>query len=167
MCRLRESSWGGHPSHRRSRRRGQVDGRSLQCRAWWEGWLPQRGIQTQIWSSVLGAGPGRTTSARWGVPSPSLSRWSRALVPKRCAAACWCAVRQVRVCRRILWQPYIMHHIMVLRESTLDSACTVTTDYINFCVESIIPTKTVKVYPNNKTYITKDIKQIMNETIGF
>lgn len=33
---------------------------------------------------------------------------------------------------------------------------------INFCEQSIIPTKTVKVYPNNKTYITKDIKQVMN-----
>lgn len=45
----------------------------------------------------------------------------------------------------------------------LDSACTVTTDYINFCVESTIPTKTVTVYPNNKTYTTKDIKLIMNK----
>ena len=51
----------------------------------------------------------------------------------------------------------------MLRESTLDSACTVTTDYINVCVESIIPTKTVRVYLNNKTYVTKDIKQIINE----
>ncbi len=51
----------------------------------------------------------------------------------------------------------------VLREGTLDSACTVTTDYKNFCVESIIPTKTVKVYPINKVYITKDIKQSLNQ----
>lgn len=50
----------------------------------------------------------------------------------------------------------------VLREGTLDEICTVTTDYINFCVQSVIPTKTIKVYPNNKTYITKDIKQTMN-----
>lgn len=44
----------------------------------------------------------------------------------------------------------------------MDEICTVTTDYINFCVQSVIPTKTIKVYPNNKTYITKDIKQTMN-----
>lgn len=35
----------------------------------------------------------------------------------------------------------------VLREDNLDSACTVTTDYINFCVESIIPTKLSKCTP--------------------
>ena len=50
----------------------------------------------------------------------------------------------------------------VLMGDTLEETCTVTTDYINFCVQSIIPTKTVKVYPNNKTYVTKDIKQLMN-----
>lgn len=50
----------------------------------------------------------------------------------------------------------------VLRGETLEETCTVTTDYINFCVQSIIPTKMVKVYPNNKMYVTKDIKQVIN-----
>lgn len=36
-----------------------------------------------------------------------------------------------------------------LRKGTLDSACKVITDYIHVCVESILLTKTVKVYPNN------------------
>ena len=51
-------------------------------------------------------------------------------------------------------------------EGTLGATCTVTTDYINFCVQSIIPTKTVKAYPNNKTYITKDINQTMYQSWG-
>jgi hypothetical protein len=34
--------------------------------------------------------------------------------------------------------------------------------YINFCVESIIPLKTVKVYPNNKPWITKAVKDVIN-----
>lgn len=51
----------------------------------------------------------------------------------------------------------------VLNDGSLISACTPTTDYIHFYMESTIPTKTIKMYPNNKTYITKDIKFIMNE----
>ncbi|GFS04568.1 hypothetical protein ElyMa_004660400, partial [Elysia marginata] len=34
--------------------------------------------------------------------------------------------------------------------------------YINFCIETAIPTKTIKVYSNNKPWVTKDIKQILN-----
>ncbi|GFR71213.1 reverse transcriptase [Elysia marginata] len=34
--------------------------------------------------------------------------------------------------------------------------------YINFCIETAIPTKTIKVFSNNKPWVTKDIKQILN-----
>ena len=34
--------------------------------------------------------------------------------------------------------------------------------YINFCVESIVPNKTVEIYPNNKPWVTKHIKDILN-----
>ena len=33
--------------------------------------------------------------------------------------------------------------------------------YINFCVETCIPTITVTVYPNNKPRITKQIKDVI------
>ena len=33
--------------------------------------------------------------------------------------------------------------------------------YINFCVETIVPEKTVKVYPNNKPWITKAVKDVI------
>ena len=37
------------------------------------------------------------------------------------------------------------------------------TDYINFCVDGIVPAETVCCYPNNKPWVTKDIKAILNE----
>jgi len=36
------------------------------------------------------------------------------------------------------------------------------TDYINFSVENIIPTRTVKCFPNNKPWITSDLKKLLN-----
>ncbi len=38
------------------------------------------------------------------------------------------------------------------------SAAESITDYISFCVDSIIAQKTVKRYPNNKPYITEGIR---------
>ena len=35
-------------------------------------------------------------------------------------------------------------------------------DYINFCVESTVPKKTTKIFPNNKPWITKRVKEIIN-----
>lgn len=35
--------------------------------------------------------------------------------------------------------------------------------YISFCVDSIIPSKTVTIYPNNKPWITKELKEILNK----
>ena len=35
------------------------------------------------------------------------------------------------------------------------------TSYLQFCTESFIPTKTVKVYSNKKPWITKDLKQAL------
>lgn len=36
------------------------------------------------------------------------------------------------------------------------------TGYINFCVDSIVPNKMVKCYPNNKPWVTKEIKSLLN-----
>jgi len=36
------------------------------------------------------------------------------------------------------------------------------TDYINFCVDCIVPAWTVTCYSNNKPWITKDIKAVLN-----
>lgn len=44
----------------------------------------------------------------------------------------------------------------------LNKISSVITDYIGFCVQSVIPTKEIQIYPNNKMYITKDVKHVMN-----
>ncbi|XP_049889997.1 uncharacterized protein LOC126383511 [Epinephelus moara] len=36
------------------------------------------------------------------------------------------------------------------------------TDYLSFCVDSTVPARTVHCYPNNKPWVTKDIKAILN-----
>ena len=46
---------------------------------------------------------------------------------------------------------------------TTDVSVDVISEYINFCVDSIVPTKTVKSYPNNTPWITKDIKGKINQ----
>ena len=37
------------------------------------------------------------------------------------------------------------------------------TVYINFCVDGIVPARTVRCYPNNKPWVTKDIKAVLNQ----
>lgn len=37
------------------------------------------------------------------------------------------------------------------------------TSYISFCEDNIIPSKTVTIYPNNKPWITKELKEILNK----
>ena len=39
-------------------------------------------------------------------------------------------------------------------------------DYINFCVDSVIPCKEIKIFANNKPWITKKVKQIINRKKG-
>ena len=48
------------------------------------------------------------------------------------------------------------------REDT-DGLTECITDYINFCVDCNVPAQTVTCYANNKPWITKDIKIILNE----
>ena len=42
---------------------------------------------------------------------------------------------------------------------SIDSATGVISDYINFCVDSIVPSKCIKSFPNNKPWISKDIRE--------
>lgn len=50
----------------------------------------------------------------------------------------------------------------IFREDSLDEMTRVTNDYINFCVQLVVPTKEIKIYPNNKSYVTRDIKKVIN-----
>ena len=44
----------------------------------------------------------------------------------------------------------------------LDDTVEATTDYINFSVDTIIPKKKIKVFPNNKPYLTKPLQTRRN-----
>lgn len=46
-----------------------------------------------------------------------------------------------------------------LNDADMDSATESITDYINFCIDAVIPSKTVRRYPNNKPYFNSDIKE--------
>lgn len=35
--------------------------------------------------------------------------------------------------------------------------------YISFCLDLIVPQKTIKIFPNNKPWMTKSVKSVLNE----
>ena len=41
---------------------------------------------------------------------------------------------------------------------SLDETAMVTNDHIHFCVQSVIPSKIINIYPNNKKFESKDMK---------
>ncbi|KAI5086634.1 hypothetical protein C0J45_23309 [Silurus meridionalis] len=45
----------------------------------------------------------------------------------------------------------------------IDSLTDCITDYINFCVENTVPTRTVRCFPNNKPWINPDMKTLLKE----
>merc|ERR1719239_876844 len=47
--------------------------------------------------------------------------------------------------------------------SSLDELNDVISNYILFCEQLCVSTKTVKCFPNNKPWVTKDVKEIINE----
>ena len=44
----------------------------------------------------------------------------------------------------------------------LDSLTVTVSDYINFCLDTVIPEQKVKVFAHNKPWITSDIKEVLN-----
>ena len=44
----------------------------------------------------------------------------------------------------------------------VDSMTTCVTDYINFCVNNTVPVKRVRCFPNNKPWVTPDLKNLLN-----
>lgn len=47
--------------------------------------------------------------------------------------------------------------------SSLEEATEVVTHYTSFCEDMLIPTKSVKVFSNNKPWITKALQTTLNE----
>ena len=49
----------------------------------------------------------------------------------------------------------------VFSDPSLDVAADVTTSYINFCTETVLETKTSRVFPNEKPWVTPALKQLL------
>lgn len=45
----------------------------------------------------------------------------------------------------------------------IDNLTDCVTEYINFCVDCTVPVKSIRCFPNNKPWVTKDIKALLNE----
>lgn len=58
-----------------------------------------------------------------------------------------------------LYTDWSIFHTLDLDEAT-------TSDYIKFCADNAVHKKETVVYPNNKSYITKEIKQCINKNGG-
>ena len=46
---------------------------------------------------------------------------------------------------------------------SLDEATEVISDYVNFCVDLVVPSKEVKIYPNSKPWESKELKDLIHE----
>ena len=47
--------------------------------------------------------------------------------------------------------------------ATLDANVSVVTSYINFCMDNIVKSKVITTYPNNKPWVTKELKELINK----
>lgn len=87
----------------------------------------------------------RTLLQREGVVKKQVKQWSEE------------AIETLRAC-------YECTDWRTLTDGTsLEEAIDIITDYILFCEDMIVPTKTVKVFSNNKPWITKELKNILNQ----
>ena len=50
--------------------------------------------------------------------------------------------------------------------SSLDEATDAITSYVKFCVDTIIPRKTFKMFPNNKPWVTKELRDLLKVKNG-
>lgn len=53
----------------------------------------------------------------------------------------------------------------IFHNQDIDVATDTITEYIRFCVDSLVTKKDNTVYPNNKPYITKNVKDCFNRKI--
>ena len=54
-------------------------------------------------------------------------------------------------------------HVFYDTCKNLNELVDVISSYISFCVDSVIPTKQITVFPNNKTWVAKDLKAVLNK----
>ena len=52
---------------------------------------------------------------------------------------------------------------MIESSTSIDQATDVITSYIRFCEDNIVSKKSINFFPNNKPWVTKRIKNTLNE----
>jgi hypothetical protein len=52
---------------------------------------------------------------------------------------------------------------ILLEGATLDEQVDVVTAYINFCVDTLVPSKEVRSYPNNKPWISREVGDVLRQ----
>ena len=53
--------------------------------------------------------------------------------------------------------------VMIESSTSIDQATDVITSYIRFCEDNIVSKKSIKIFPNNNPWVTKRIKNTLNE----
>jgi hypothetical protein len=53
--------------------------------------------------------------------------------------------------------------VLIDESDTLEYNVDVLTSYLHFCIDSVVPKKVVTCYPNNKPWVTKELKELLNE----
>ena len=51
----------------------------------------------------------------------------------------------------------------MLTPDDINELTDVVCSYIIFCTDSVIPTKEVRIFPNNKTWVSKDLKSLLSQ----
>ena len=54
-------------------------------------------------------------------------------------------------------------NIFIESSRDIDELTESVTSYVNFCVDCSVPKKEIKVYPNNKPWITSSVKSVINK----
>ena len=91
-----------------------------------------------------------------------------------------CRIRVTTITRSFRkWSPEAVEALRDCFESTdwnvlqdthdedIEGVSRCTTDDLNFCMDIVVPTKTVRCFPNNKPWITSDVKDILNRKRAF
>lgn len=52
---------------------------------------------------------------------------------------------------------------MMMNGEDIDSLMSCITDYITFCVENIVPVRTVQCYPNKNPWVTPQMKAVLKK----
>jgi hypothetical protein len=53
----------------------------------------------------------------------------------------------------------VLYNVNATSEYNVD----VLTSYLHFCINNVVPKRTVKCYPNNKPWVTKELKDLLNQ----